>query len=190
MIKKELRKKYREIRASVVGASLKNAEITRRFTESDIFRQYGTIFLYYPSGSEASTVEIAEKALGLGKRVAFTRCIDRNGNMEFRFVSSLSDLSVGMFGLMEPDISKTVTAIPDDDTLIVVPALAFDKQGYRLGYGGGYYDRYLSRYKCHSAGLSFSECICDSLPVTTYDVKINCIFSDNNIYFFNTAKEE
>lgn len=184
MIKKELRKKYKSIRSDVSEPSLKNDKITRKLLESDIFQRYNKIFLYYPSGTEVSTVQIAENALTVGKKVAFPRCIDRSGNMEFRFVNSLEHLSEGMYGLIEPDVAKSEAAVPDNDTLIIVPGLAFDIMGHRLGYGGGYYDRYLSDYKCYTVGLAYSECVCDSLPTTIYDVKINCLISDNNTYIF------
>ncbi|MBR3816331.1 MAG: 5-formyltetrahydrofolate cyclo-ligase [Clostridia bacterium] len=190
MIKKQLRQKYRNIRSSVSDALTKSELISARLTESYLYKQHNKIFLYYPSGREVSTVSIAEKAFADGKMVAFPKCLDRKGTMEFRFINSFSDLEEGMFGIMEPDSVCCGYAVPDSDTLIVVPALAFDMNGNRLGYGGGYYDRYLSQYDCCSVGLAYSECICNRLPTEEYDVKINCLISDTNILYFNTVKEE
>lgn len=189
MTKKELRIKYKDIRSDVEEASVKNDEITRKFIQSDLFRSFGKLFLYYPSGSEVSTVKIAEIAFSEGKKVAFPRCINRCGSMEFRFIDTFSDLTDGMFGLTEPDVKRSTLAEPDSDTLIVVPALAFDTAGHRLGYGGGYYDRYLSRFSCFTVGLAFSDCLCNSLPSNEYDVKINCLITDSKIHFFNETKE-
>ncbi len=183
--KKELRCYFRNIRNNISLRTDKTKIITDRLINSKLFKSCYEVFLYFPSGSEVSTFEISKAARLYGKRIAYPRCIDKEGNMEFYFVSSESDLLVGMYGIREPDPSYSTLAKPTADSIVIVPALAFDTDGYRLGYGKGYYDRYLSVNYCKTVGIAFDECVCDRLPRNIYDHKVNCLITDKAEYYID-----
>jgi len=185
MTKKELRRNYKDIRSTVTEREKKAEKILTALSECNVFVNSTHIFLYFALGSEVPTTEIAKTALSQGKRIAFPKCTDQNGNMEFFYVTSPDELNSGMYGIYEPDSFRCEKAIPDADSLVLVPALAFDKNGYRLGYGKGYYDRYLNANSCYAVGIAFEECVCDNLPHDNFDCKVNCLVTDKTIYCFN-----
>ena len=185
MTKTELRKKYKAVRSEVEDREAKSHIIASALLRTELFKSCSDIFLYSNSGTEVSTAEILIESLNLGKKVAFPKCTDKDGNMEFYYINSASDLREGMYGIYEPVCDEENRAVPTCDCLIIVPALAFDMCGYRLGYGKGYYDRYLSLYPCKSVGIAFSECLCKELPHGIYDFKINCLITDKREYYFD-----
>ncbi len=177
-----LREKFRDVRSSVKSAD-KDNKIYELTTECETFRSADTVFIYYSVGSEADTTKIIQYALSYGKKVALPKCTDRNGSMNFYYIRGIENsLTDGMFSLKEPDAAVCVKAYSTEDSLCIVPALAIDKTGYRLGYGRGYYDRYLSSFKGKTAGLCYEECLCDKLPYDEYDISLNMIITDNKIY--------
>ena len=182
--KKSLRSEYRKIRTSVYGRGTKNKAITESVLNSQQYKKADKIFAYWSVDSEVDTHEIIVKALSDGKEVALPKCTDKNGNMKFYYIASLSDLVDGMYGIKEPPedfIAEDYTK----NSLCIVPALAFDNYGYRLGYGKGYYDRFLERFKGISIGLCFSDCLCEKLPRDSYDKKADYIVTNEKIYDLN-----
>ncbi len=177
-----LRKEYRFVRGQVKSEA-KDICIYERFISSDYYKTADTLFLYYSVKDEADTLKIILTALSDGKRVALPKCADKNGKMDFYFIDDLEDsLSDGAFSLKEPDVRVCSRAVTGENNLCVVPALAFDKSGHRLGYGGGYYDRFLSNFKGSTVGLCYKECLCDILPCEAHDLKVDVIITDNKIY--------
>lgn len=185
MTKSELRKLFKSVRREVEDSDLKAHLIADRLFANEIFKSCAEVFLYCNSDTEVSTSGILNVSLSLGKRVAYPKCTDKDGNMEFYYVNSASELFEGMYGICEPASCDENKATPSSRTLIVVPALAFDMNGYRLGYGKGYYDRYLSRHLCKTVGIAFDECVCKELPHGIYDIKINCLITDIKEYYFD-----
>ena len=184
-MKSELRKHYKIIRGSVTDKLSKEKAITAAFLEGDEYKCAETLFVYSAHGSEVSTKEIADAARADGKRLAYPLCTDSDGNMQFYLVSSDSLLNEGMYGIKEPDTEVCELIFPDEKSVMLVPALAFDKKGFRLGYGKGYYDRYISDHKCITVGLAFDECIRDSLPTDGYDKNVDILISDKKKYKFH-----
>ena len=177
-----LRKKYRVIRAEA-KSSEKDRIIYERLIGSDVYRSSETVFVYCSIKSEADTLKIINTALADGKRVALPKCMDSSGNMEFYFIEAVCDLlDNGYFGLKEPDTASCERASFGERDICIVPALAADECGYRLGYGGGYYDRFLSKFKGRTVVLCYSECLCDMLPHDEYDVRLGYIVTDRKIY--------
>ena len=104
------------------------------------------------------------------------RCVKNTRKMVFHYIEDLSQLKKGSFSVLEPDESLPVA--DNDDGLMIVPALALDNYGYRLGYGGGYYDRYLSSSKRESIGICYYENFRQSMLHGRYDVKLKAILTD------------
>lgn len=180
--KKILRDKFRAVRDTAKSED-KDNKIFNLTVESEFFRCADIIFAYFSVGSEADTLKIIHYALSEGKKVALPKCTDKKGAMDFYFIDDTdSSLEEGMFSLKEPDISSCEKAYASDNSLCIVPALAMDKDGYRLGYGGGYYDRFLSSFKGATVGLCYKECFCDELPRDKYDIRLDTIITDYKIY--------
>ncbi len=186
--KAELRKKFRTVRQKE-KSEYKDRKICRVVIDIIKSENIDVLFVYYPVGSEISTAEIIDYALRKGIIVAFPKCLDGNGTMDFFAADDLKNqLSEGMYSIMEPDISKCSKAVFSKNSVCIVPGLAFDRLGYRLGYGKGYYDRFLCEFKGKSIGLCYNECLCDNLPYDKYDCKVDMIITEKEI--INSGKEE
>ncbi len=160
------------------------AEQDRRIAQNvRRLRQYspsGTILIYVSTPIEVDTKRIIENAWADGKRVAVPRCIPDTRLMEFHYITSFDDLKPGMFGVLEPD--EGLEIVTDfDGCLMIVPAMQFDINGYRLGYGKGYYDRYMSRFSGVSAGLCYIEELRRHMYHGRYDRPVDVIVTDKCI---------
>lgn len=179
--KKTLRAEYSALRNSLTDIEAKSASICDLLINSDLFKNADTVLLYWSVGSEVVTHKMIDKALSDSKKVALPKCIDKDGNMLFYYVVSLSDLSNGMYGIKEP-VTDKLYDISDSCSICLVPGLCFTKDGYRLGYGKGYYDRFLSDFQGVSVGLCFEDCLAEYLPVDMYDKKVDYVITDKRIY--------
>lgn len=154
--KKSLRAVYRQKRAVLTASFMRDEDraICRAILESPEYENADTVLLYYPVGNEINVLDVFFAAVKDGKRVAFPRCI-RNGDekyMVFHYVKALDELEGGEYNIPCPT-AEAETATPTERTVCTVPALVYDKNGYRIGYGGGYYDRFLSDFKGKSVGV-------------------------------------
>jgi 5-formyltetrahydrofolate cyclo-ligase len=140
------------------------------------FQSARTIFSYYSLGREPGTVEIMEYALQLGKTVTLPVCF-KGGIMEARAVGSLGELSESWYHLLEP-LSSTRVIAPAELDFIIVPALAFDLEGYRLGRGGGYYDRFLMKTQAFTAGITRECFVRETVPREGHDVPVRCVVTE------------
>ena len=179
-MKKELRKVFRSKRRAISDKKQKDFEISKRLICSDIYLNASTILFYAALEDEINIDDCISKALACGKRVALPRCINDSGDMEFYFINSLDDLESGYFGVREPDTKKCSIVTDFTDTLCIVPALAYDKNGYRLGYGKGFYDKFLQKINCISIGLCYNELIVDELPINQFDIPVNYIITEDS----------
>ena len=179
--KKELRKKYKSIRLALPPEEKAGLDrlIYRRVTGLYQYRDAGLILTYVSKENEPDTVRLIKRALSDGKRVAVPRCISGTRNMEFYLISSLDSLESCSFGVLEPKPDECVKLTGyDENSLCIVPGLAFDSKGYRLGYGGGYYDRFLARYTGFTVGVCYSGCVEWSLPRTQFDRHVDLLVTD------------
>ena len=137
--------------------------------------------LYYPSNFELNVLKFLENDFMKNKNVLLP-AIERKNNMNFYLWKKNQPLFVNKFGILEPE--KTSIKIPN---LILVPILAFDKRKYRLGYGKGFYDRYLNRFlnkfkDILTVGVAFSFQKYHKLPIDKRDVKLNYILTEKGIF--------
>ena len=153
------------------------AENVRRLKE---YRPAKTILIYMSTPIEVDTVEIIKNAWADGKRVAVPRCIPDTRNMEFHYIDSFDSLSVGSFSVLEPDPSLPVVT-DFSGCLMIVPGMHFDMKGYRIGYGKGYYDRYMVRFTGVSAGICYSNELKPFLYHGRYDRHVDVIVTDKRI---------
>ncbi|MBQ2730361.1 MAG: 5-formyltetrahydrofolate cyclo-ligase [Clostridia bacterium] len=174
-----LRRRFKEIRAAVGDKKQEySQEICEKAAELSAFHSADTVLLYYAKGNEADLSLLFEKCFSMGKTVGFPRCIDRE-RMVFQRVKDLSELSVGYFGISEPPADAPPCSL--ENAICFVPALAFDKDGYRLGYGGGYYDRFLSGFRGTTVGVTFEACLTDRLVREEFDMKTDYIITESQV---------
>jgi len=144
----------------------------------DFYRQAKSIGTYYSIGSEVQTHDLLQEFFNQGKEVALPR-VDGN-DLVFKKVSGLSDLELGNFSVMEPK-EKCETEKKLD--VILVPAIALTREGYRLGYGFGFYDRYLNGKKSKKIGLTYAKHVLKSFPYDDHDVKMDCIVTEDSVIY-------
>ncbi|MCL1830712.1 MAG: 5-formyltetrahydrofolate cyclo-ligase [Oscillospiraceae bacterium] len=133
------------------------------------------IFCYIGRKSEIDTSLIIEQALKDKKTVSLPLCAS-DGSMTARVISSLEDVTIGSFGILEPQLGSDI--LPRDDIdLALIPCLVSDNKGHRIGFGGGYYDRYLAKSKMYKIILCPAEMVREKIPVTGFDLKADLVLS-------------
>ena len=137
------------------------------------YKNAKTVFIYLSTPFEIDTMGILHKALK-EKTVLVPYCVDDKGNMIACKIDSLYDVKEGRFSILEP--KKPIEYTKNID-FTLVPGVAFSKDGYRIGYGKGYYDRFLKTHKTFSVGLSYDELLFDKIPTDSFDVKLNMIIT-------------
>lgn len=170
-VKNRLRAECKQKRKAM-SASQKadiDARIAEHFLASRQYRENDMLFCYVSTEIEVDTREILRRAIADGKTVAVPRCVDGTREMEFYILRDLSELEPGAFGVLEPNPSRCRKMTDFSKGLCVLPALAFDKAGYRLGYGKGYYDRFLAKFSGETLGLAYNCCVYDRLPHGKFD---------------------
>lgn len=179
--KNKLRILYKSIRDTITETEKKDSEnrIFSLLVNSDIFKKSNLILSYVSFGSEIDTMNIIEYSLNNNKSIAVPICVGKD--MFFYEINSLSELKTGKFGIPTVDIGKSKIITEFDNALCIVPAVCYDFFGHRIGYGGGYYDRFLSQHSVKTVGLCFERCICNSLPIEEYDKSVNFILSENKL---------
>lgn len=182
-VKSELRKELKLKRKAVQSREYKDSQIVQSLLSLDCLKKAETILFYASMEDEISTDSAIELALNSGKRVALPVCIDNNGLMRFYYISSLDDTKIGSFNVREPVQDKSNEVVDYSSSICVVPAIAFDKNGFRLGYGKGYYDRFLENYGFISVGLCYNELVQNSLPIDKFDLPVDILITDKNINY-------
>ncbi len=180
----ELRAAYRARRDALEPAKKAefDAEISRRVISLAGFRYADAVLSYMPISGEVDITPVNRAVLESGKLLALPRCIPGTPTMEFRAVQSLDGLDKGKFSIMEPGEECPVWEYGDSRNVIcIVPALAYDFNGYRLGYGKGYYDRYLSSKDITKIGVVYSNFITKILPRGRYDLAVELIVTEKGI---------
>jgi 5-formyltetrahydrofolate cyclo-ligase len=182
-IKKQLRSSCKEMRRSMDKTLKQNYDkkIQNKLLNLFIVREADMVLTYVSTPIEVATHDFIEALLKQGKTVAVPKCLNEKGDMDFFIIKSFDDLEDGFFGVLEPNPQKCRAVMPTEKSVCVVPAFLFDEKGYRLGYGKGYYDRYLSNFKGKSVGICYQENIRDSLMHGKYDRPVSLIVTEKRI---------
>jgi 5-formyltetrahydrofolate cyclo-ligase len=148
----------------------------QRLVDSDCFKAAQVLALYSPINNEVQTALLFEVAHCQGKRVCYPRV--RSESLEFIEVTVVQELRRGCFGVAEPKNGEPLPVAEID--LLVVPGVAFDRTGHRLGYGKGFYDRGLTRVAtvAISVGLCFGFQLCDRLPHESHDQPVRFVVTE------------
>ncbi|MBQ6550662.1 MAG: 5-formyltetrahydrofolate cyclo-ligase [Lachnospiraceae bacterium] len=179
--KKELRREFMAKRKALAAAEWEkiSAWMTDRLFTLPAFADADSVFCFFGMAHEPDTKKILCEVLRRGKHLAMPR-IEGKGLMTAREVTDLSSLRPGSFGIPEP--SEEAPVVPAGElSLILVPGLAFTEAGFRLGHGGGFYDRYLPETQCPAIGLCPEQFITDELPIGAYDVRIPFVLTESRL---------
>lgn len=174
MNKQELRRRIREKKRAMTAEQIeqKSMQLGELFAQSELYRSAKTIYGYMPYNQEVRTVAMLERAIRDGKRVAIPKCY--GDEMRFIFMDDLSQVEKGYAGIPEPIADAPIA---DDETaLVLMPGLAFDAQGHRIGYGGGFYDKFLAKEPDHpTLALCYDFQMLEYLETEEYDIPVDVV---------------
>ncbi len=161
----------------------KDQKIAQNLFSISDFVSAQSFMCYISKTAEIDTVSIIEKLLKSGKIVAAPKMRDSEGNMDFYVISSLDDTEESTFHVREPIAQKCEKLSDFLGSVCIIPALAFDKKGFRLGYGKGCYDRFLKDFSGLKIGICYENCLVDSLPKGKFDIVADIVVTENKIIY-------
>ena len=174
MDKQTLRRQIRELKRAMTEEQIVYAScrLGEKFAASELYKKARTIYGYLPYNQEVRTVPMLQRALDEGKRVAVPKCY--GDEMRFIYLDDLSQVESGYCGIPEPIADGPVA---DDPTaLVLMPGLAFTERGERMGYGGGFYDKFLAAEPNHpTLALCYDFQMVDFIPTEAYDIPVDCV---------------
>lgn len=190
--KEALRENMKKMRDAIPEDQRKSedAQLLDIITKTALYQEAQSILTYVSFGSEVSTRDLIERAMKDGKKVYVPRV---NGDtMEFYRFEEWKELEESRLGILEPDKNPAkrfpyelhISLDRAQDCVFIVPGLAFDSHCNRLGYGGGYYDRYLQGFeKRMTLGIAYSEQIVDKVPVTNKDQSLDLVVTPQGAFY-------
>ena len=174
MNKAHLRKEILAVRKSVSSPAL-SAQICDKAAGLDVFRRAKTIMIYLPTGSEVDTSRLLAHALSAGKKVCAPKVLC-DTEMEAVYIDN-TGFQMGRFQIWEP-----MGPPADSIDLVFVPGAVFDPKGHRIGYGRGYYDRFLQNSAACKVGLCYACQMVPLIPAEPHDVRLDKILTEDKIY--------
>lgn len=183
-IKEDLRRDAKNARMMMTDTDRErySRRICDRIRASDPYRSCRALLIYAPLPDEPDLIPVAEEALTEGKEVYFPKCSEQAPVMSFFRVAHISDLYPGRFGIPEPaGLPGTEWRGEECRSFCLVPGLAFDRAGSRIGYGGGFYDRFLRDYPVFSAGVCFQAQLRPFLPAEVHDRRVRMIVTEEEV---------
>lgn len=179
--KTALRRALTEIRKHLAAEG--NHERDRRILENlsalEEYRRAALILCYCSTPLEVGTADIIRTAFSNGKAVALPCCDPATHTMHFYTFTDFSELSQSHYGIREPQKAESNLVRDFTGAVCIVPALSVDMNGHRLGYGGGYYDRFLEMHPTlFTVGLCYSDCLREALPVQIHDIPLRAVVTE------------
>lgn len=184
-MKKHLRQEInvRRQKLNLLEVQSKSHDITYFVVTSDLFKQAKTIMIYLPIKNEVQTEAIIETAWQLGKKVCIPVCQPNFKEIIPSMLIEWKDVTKGTFGILEPT-AENIRSIPKEEIdIIFVPGVVFDRAGNRVGFGAGYYDKFLPKLRKEAAiiALAYDFQIVDSIPAEEHDVAMDYIITEEGI---------
>ena len=181
LTKQDIRRLYKQKRASMSKRDVvyKSAVIVDTFLATDIYKNCSCVMLYIPIGNEADTRQIIVNAYCDGKKLVFPVTDSSTGVITPMISVRDTDFSKGAFSIMEP-VGGSVVPVEQID-VILVPGIAFDAKGARIGYGKGCYDRLLGQYTGVKVGYCYRDQLCEHIPADEYDIYMDYIITENGL---------
>ena len=180
-MKNKLREIYKAKRREITSEEVatKSKKACEFFLESDLYKNAKTLMLYMPLGKETDTTKIIQKAFDDGKKVAFPVTDEKSGEITPCYATAETEFAKGGFSVKEP--CGNDFANPMDIDVVIVPGIAFDTMGNRIGFGKGCYDKLLCKTNAVRVGFCYELQICDEIQAEDYDVKMDYIITEVGI---------
>lgn len=179
--KERIRKQFKKIRDLISIAHRKkfSKKIIHSFLKLEKLQKAIDIGIYAHTQSEPETISLIQTLNKIKKKVFLPKLNPKTKKMNFYAVQNLKDCKMGAFHILEPKESCPKAKKID---LMIVPGIAFDFEGYRLGYGKGFYDRFLKKNKnTYLVGFTFQKTLTKKLPKDPYDIPVHCVITEKNI---------
>lgn len=171
-IRSEIKKKKRNLTLEEI--QLNSRQVALKLYQQQCYRDMSLVYTYVSYNQEIDTKQIISHSLSCGKKVAVPKVIGEE--IAFFFIEHMEELKVGYQGILEPPANKRADG---EKGLMLLPGLAFDREYNRLGYGGGFYDRYLERYAdaVYKIALGYDFQLIQKIETEEYDKKVDCILT-------------
>lgn len=179
MKKEELRQQIHAVLKSMPDNQyhIYSATICEKVLQEPLIIEGKTIAITISNKPEVDTTPLIEALWKLGKRVAVPKCNAKTKDMDFYIFQNFSELETVYMHLREPIPALTEHVEATDIDVIIVPGVVFDESGYRIGYGGGFYDRYLTNYDGELIVLAFDEQVISNVPTEIHDLPVNQVIT-------------
>lgn len=182
--KKQIRKRIIALRNAMPSEEIaaKSSEIVRRLTGLREIRESSTLMVFLNFGSEVVTDDLIVWGWAEGKRILVPLCHPESREMTPCLIGGFADLETGHYGIREPKADRLRVVPPGEIDAVLIPAVAFDRRGYRVGYGGGYYDRFLPKApRAARIGAVFACQIVPQVPIDRYDLQVERIVTEDEL---------
>lgn len=156
-------------------------KIAKTIYEDQDWKQAKVIGITISKQPEVDTYQIIRHAWEMGKEVVIPKCYPKDNKLSFRTLSEFSQLESVFYGLLEPIEEQTIEKLPENIDLLIVPGLAYTKEGYRVGFGGGYYDRYLADFSGKTISLAFNFQVIPQIFIEKHDVPVSKIITNHEV---------
>lgn len=178
-MKKEIRKKLIEKRLMLTEAEVqsKSQQIIENLLNQFCFNDLDVVALYYPFKNEVNSLPLIEYLLKQNKKVVLPKVLSKT-TMAFYEIKNLTDVTKSKFGVLEPT-NDVITPSVDID-IMLIPGVGFNHHGYRLGYGAGYYDRYLVDQTFPTVGVCFDLQLNNDFEIDVYDIPLNFVITESH----------
>ena len=178
----ELRKKMIELRENLDNHSFEeyNRSILKKVIECDEFKKANNIFIFVSFNKEVDTHGIIEHCIDLGKKVSVPKVISKDLGMKAISIEGINELKPSKYGILEPEYEEDKIMTEESIDLVILPGLAFDSSGGRIGYGAGYYDRFLKKlnHNCKKVGICFDFQMVKKVPMDENDEYIDFVITN------------
>jgi 5-formyltetrahydrofolate cyclo-ligase len=178
-LRKQMKEKIRSLSAKQKNEY--DAQIAENLYALPVWQQAETIGITISRENEINTKPIIEKAWQEGKTVCVPKCDPQEKTMTFRAIRSFDQLESVYFGLQEPIVAMTEEVASRQIDVMIVPGVCFSKAGYRIGYGGGYYDRYLQHFWRPTISLAYSFQVVNHVPFEAHDIPVDMIVTNEKV---------
>lgn len=192
MTKEMTRKSIREQLTSLDEETYNNfsKQIEEQFLKQVANTDITTIGITISSFPEVDTSSIIKQLWAMGKNVVVPKCSPSDRTMVFYQIQHFDQLEQVYMHLLEPNPLLTKEVTPNDIDLLVVPGIVYSREGYRIGYGGGYYDRFLMGYEGNTLSLAFAIQMVKEVESDIYDLPVDQIITPNEIFLCKQIREK
>lgn len=180
MTKNELRDEIRSKRRNLTKDFIKKSSERIAKTVCPILSDATTVMVYLSSFNEPNTMEIIHYLKKIGIKIVVPISNTDTHTISLSYIRDTDDLTKGAYGILEPKFP--ILANSDDIDAVLVPGIAFSKNGDRLGFGKGYYDKFLADFKGTKIGICYDFQILDDIPSSAHDIKMDVIITEKRIY--------